>query len=88
MMSNGITSKTTGRKHQTKYNVTCESSNLIYCIECKTCKIQYVGQTKRKIKFRLGEHLRSIRNNTKKMMYQHISTNVNTMEQMMYKYTS
>ena len=64
MMSNGITSKTTGKTHQTKYNVTCESSNLIYCIKCKTCKSQYVGQTKRKIKFRMGEHLRSIRNKT------------------------
>ena len=66
IMSNGIISKTTGRKHQPKYNVTCENSNLIYCIVCKACKTQYVGQTKRKIKFRLGEHLRSICNNATK----------------------
>ena len=52
-----ITSKTTKEKFTTKHNVTCNSSNLIYCIECKKCNIQYVGQTKRKIKERVREHI-------------------------------
>ena len=51
----------TGRQHVTKHNVTCNSSNLIYCIECKKCNIQYVGQTKRKIKERLREHMYNIK---------------------------
>ena len=28
---------------------TCQSNNLIYCIECNWCHIKYVGQTKNKI---------------------------------------
>ena len=47
----------THTEHSTKHNVTCNSSNLIYCIKCKTCDIQYVGQTKRKIKDRMREHM-------------------------------
>ena len=39
-----------------RYNVTCCSSNLIYCISCKRCGIQYVGQTKSELKKRLGSH--------------------------------
>ena len=60
-----ITSKQTKEKHTTKHNVTCNSSNVIYCIECTNCKIQYVGQTKRKIKERIREHLYY----TKKQIY-------------------
>ena len=48
----------------TKHNVTCNSSNLIYCIECKHCSKQYVGQTKRKIKDRLREHIYHIKKNS------------------------
>ena len=29
--------------------ITCKSSNLVYCITCKTCKKQYVGQTKTRL---------------------------------------
>ena len=46
--------------HQNKYNVTCQSSNVIYCITCKRCGQHYVGQTKRKLYLRLRVHLRSI----------------------------
>ena len=60
-----ITSKHSNEKYSTKHNVTCNSSNVIYCIECTTCKIQYVGQTKRKIKERIREHLYY----TKKQIY-------------------
>ena len=41
----------------TKHNVRCNSSNLIYCITCSKCNINYIGQTKRKIKDRLREHI-------------------------------
>ena len=41
-----IKSTYTGRDYVTKYNVTCKSNNIIYCITCKKCRIQYVGQTK------------------------------------------
>ena len=43
--------------------MSCSSSNLIYCITCKRCGIQYVGQTKRALKMRLSEHFLKVTNN-------------------------
>ena len=59
--SGNIFSTTTKKRHNAKFNVCCNSSNLIYCLTCGTCEKQYVGMTKRKLKQRLYEHLRSIR---------------------------
>ena len=39
-----------GRTYMSRYNVSCCSSDLIYCITCKRCGIQYVGQTKSELK--------------------------------------
>ena len=47
-------------EHNTKINITCRSSNLIYCITCRKCKMQYVGQTKRTLKERFQGHLGKI----------------------------
>ena len=46
-----------------RFYVSCSSSNLIYCITCKRCGIQYVGQTKRALKMRLSEHFLKVTNN-------------------------
>ena len=46
--------------HETKTNITCRSSNLIYCITCKKCQMQYVGQTKRTLMERFQGHLGKI----------------------------
>ena len=37
---------------------TCESYNVRYLIECEkyNCKLRYIGQTKRALKYRLAEH--------------------------------
>jgi hypothetical protein len=58
--SGKITCHTTGEIFDTKINVHCHSSNLIYVISCKICGKHYVGQTKRQLFERLQEHLRSI----------------------------
>jgi len=42
-------------------NITCRSSNLVYCITCKECGKQYVGQTKRTILARFQGHCGKIR---------------------------
>ncbi len=55
-----IISPTTGKKSRCCSNVTCNSSNLIYCIKCNHCNMLYVGQTKRKLKLRMVEHFRYI----------------------------
>ena len=52
-----------GRMCMSRFNVNCSSSNLIYCITCKRCGIQYVGQTKRELKMRLSEHFLKITRN-------------------------
>lgn len=58
--SGTIVSTTTGRSYRTKINVSCKSSNLIYCIHCTRCKAQYVGQTERKLMTRASEHFAKI----------------------------
>ena len=42
--------------------VNCETSNVVYLVECIKCKSQYVGQTGREFKARMKEHLGYIRN--------------------------
>ena len=42
--------------------ISCPSKNLIYLIQCNKCHCQYIGETKRKLSERFGEHRRSILN--------------------------
>ena len=42
-----IYSYTTKQSYESKFNICCQSSNLVYCLQCNTCGKQYVGQTKR-----------------------------------------
>ena len=52
-----ITSTYTGVGYSCKKNVTCKSSNLALCIQCKSCKMQYVGETSTTIMKRMQGHL-------------------------------
>ena len=56
-----IKSHSVGHEYKIPTKVTCCSSNVIYCIECIECGIQYVGQTKNKILKRMNNHLSDIR---------------------------
>ena len=57
-------------------NISCRSSNVIYCITCKICKKQYVGQTLRRIRDRIYEHIRDISlDNIDKPLGDHFSNN-------------
>ena len=60
--SGTITCNVTKQKFTTKTNITCRSSNLVYCIQCRTCNMQYVGQTKRTIMARFQGHFYTIKN--------------------------
>ena len=44
-----IASSNTGKSFHSKKEMNCQSSNLIYLITCKHCKIQYVGQTRNRL---------------------------------------
>ena len=57
-----IWSNHTGRKYLIPKKITCRSSNVIYCINCMTCGMQYVGQTKNELRQRVNNHLSTIRN--------------------------
>jgi len=62
-ISHGLTTYTffsTGETHPIKSNLTCETENLIYMIQCNRCNLQYIGETKRRLKDRFNEHRRTI----------------------------
>ena len=46
--SGKFVSETDGTTHSCKAHINCHSSNIIYSITCRSCGIQYVGQTKNK----------------------------------------
>jgi hypothetical protein len=43
----------------------CNSTNLVYLLTCNKCSLQYVGQTGRKLKTRITEHINAIRKGKK-----------------------
>ena len=55
-----ITSKVTGRKYHSRTKATCNSNNIVYCISCRTCGKQYVGQTKNSVKKKFQAHFYQI----------------------------
>jgi len=64
-ISHGLTTYTffsTGETHPIKSNLTCETKNLIYMIQCNHCNLQYIGETKRRLKDRFNEHRPTIDN--------------------------
>ncbi|KAG9333552.1 hypothetical protein JZ751_011388 [Albula glossodonta] len=50
----------TKKFYKIKQVLTCKTSSVIYIIECKKCKIQYVGRTKSFLKTRFSGHKNSI----------------------------
>ncbi len=58
--SGRITSTFSGRDYIAKSKVDCQSSNIIYCITCKKCKTQYVGQTMNRLMDRFTKHFNLI----------------------------
>ena len=60
--SGQIKSKRLKRNFPAKSQVCCKSHNLVYCLTCTICGLQYVGQTKRTFHERLYEHFRVIQN--------------------------
>ena len=55
-----IKSHTTGKEYQCMKFVSCRSSNLVYCITCTRCGIQYVGQTSIRVMDRFVKHFGDI----------------------------
>ena len=49
-------SQRTKQQFKIFHNTNCKSSNVIYLMECKKCKIQYVGKTRNSFNTRLNDH--------------------------------
>ena len=43
-------------------NYTCKTSNVVYCITCKFCNKQYIGETKKQLNTRISGHRFDITN--------------------------
>ena len=52
-----------------KHKLTCKSSNVIYCVTCKKCKDQYIGETEQELHARQRGHLNDIRSNVSGLPY-------------------
>ena len=65
LLSDGLTNYTffsTGETHPIKSNLACETKNLIYMIQRNRWNLQYMGETKRRLKDRFNEHRRTTDN--------------------------
>ena len=51
-------STVTGRQYHVNIggDVSCTSTNLVYLLQCRYCKLQYVGQTCQTLRERMGGH--------------------------------
>lgn len=54
--------------------LTCSSTNIIYLITCRNCKLQYVGETGRSLRDRLTQHKSNILNKTDSNISKHFSS--------------
>ena len=59
------------KTYNTLRNGTCQSNNLIYCLECNWCHIKYVGQTKNRIIDRFQGHIFYIRHTNSTTVARH-----------------
>ena len=69
----------TSNRYKTRYNVqndlTCNSSNIIYLIECRQCGKQYVGETGRTLRDRLNNHRSAILHKKNTSIALHFNSN-------------
>ena len=62
-LDNTIVSFNTGISHHTQPVLKiCDAKNLVYCLSCNVCGLQYVGSTVTALRFRMNNHKSCIRN--------------------------
>ena len=57
-----VKSSATNTRIEINQAVNCQTKNVIYCLSCKKCKKQYVGETDRKLQDRFSEHIGYVKN--------------------------
>ena len=65
--------KTNGKTYTNKTQMNCHSSNIIYLITCRSCGIQYVGQTKKQLLTRFQSHYFDISHNNDTTVARHFN---------------
>ena len=58
---------------KSKININCQTMNCIYLITCRSCGIQYVGQTKNKLLTRFNSHHYDINHNNDTTIARHFN---------------
>lgn len=71
--STTFTSSRTNRTFTHKSAINCNTTNVIYLITCNKCGLQYIGETGRKLKRRISEHILSIKKKTDTAVAQHFN---------------
>ena len=66
-----IRSMVTRVTYKVHSQVHCQTTNLVYCLTCPKCHVQYVGETKRTMQVRYKEHIADIKNNRNKPVSSH-----------------
>ena len=56
------------------HRLSCSDINVIYMIECKSCHVRYVGETSRKLRTRISEHVNRILNRSPNSVAQHFTS--------------
>ena len=68
-----ITSFATRLDFDIRHKLNCNSTNIIYLIECDECNKQYVGQTGKTLKIRMNGHRADIENKRKSAVSTHFN---------------
>ena len=78
LKKNTFTSTKTARTYK-KYHIgNCTTKNVIYMLTCIVCNQQYVGQTKRQFRIRIGEHLADIKHKRDSPVSLHFNKELHT----------
>ncbi|KAJ8287457.1 hypothetical protein COCON_G00001160 [Conger conger] len=68
-------SAATGNIYEIPQYLTCKTPSVIYIIQCKVCKVQYVGKTSTTLQKRFNDHSSSIRKHEKRPIPDHFTKN-------------
>ena len=56
MTCKSVKSTSTNTHVDINTSVNCKSANIIYCISCTKCRMQYIGESERSLQERFSEH--------------------------------
>jgi len=74
-IGNTFTSTNLGTVFELQSNMNCNSANIVYLITCLKCRIQYVGETYRKLKDRITDHRSRIKTHKPTPIAIHFNSN-------------